>query len=54
MRGVPKKEVMRGGLENVGALLKKHDIEALVLKHKPQGLPVSFNVEWLDNNASAA
>jgi hypothetical protein len=48
MSEAPKKEVTQGDLEQFGALLKEHEIEALVAKHKPQGLSVNFDVDWLD------
>jgi hypothetical protein len=41
-------------LEQLVALLKEHEMEALVAKHKPHGLQVSFDVDWLQYNALAA
>ena len=49
-----KKSVTQSELDQFSALLKEHEIEALVSKHKPQGLQVSFDVEWLRDNALAA
>jgi hypothetical protein len=54
MEDVTKKEVTQSELDQFSALLKEHEIEALVAKHKPQGLQVSFDVEWLRDNALAA
>jgi hypothetical protein len=54
MEEVTKKEVTQSELDQFSALLKEHEIEALVAKHKPRGLQVSFNVEWLRDNALAA
>lgn len=51
---VTKKEVTQSELDQFSALLKEHEIEALVAKHRPQGLQVSFEVEWLRDNALAA
>ena len=47
-------EVTQGEKEKLGALLDKHDIEALIARYKPQGLEVRFDVQWLDRNALAA
>jgi hypothetical protein len=44
----------RGELEELGALLKKHEIEALVALHKPPDLDVRFDVQRLDRNSLAA
>jgi hypothetical protein len=54
MVDVTKKEVTQGELEQIVALLKEHEIEALVAKRKPQGLEVSFDVDWLQDNGLAA
>lgn len=54
MREVPKREVTQSDLEQFEALLKEHEIEALVAKHKPQGLSVKFDVDWIDNDTLAA
>jgi hypothetical protein len=51
---VTKKVVTQGELEQLVALLGERRIEALVAKHKPQGLRVSFDVDWLQHNALAA
>jgi hypothetical protein len=51
---VTKKKVTQGELEQFEALLKEHEIETLVAKHKPQGLDVSFDVDWVHNNGLAA
>jgi hypothetical protein len=51
---VTKKTVMQGELEQLAALIKEYEIEALVAKHKPRGLRVSFDVDWLQHNALAA
>jgi hypothetical protein len=47
-------EVKQGELEQLGALLKEHEIEALIARHKPQDLDVRFDVERLDRNSLAA
>jgi hypothetical protein len=47
-------EVTQSELEQLAALLKEHEIEALVAQHKPQGLEISFNVDWLRHNELAA
>lgn len=47
-------EVKQSELEMLGALLKLHEIEALIAKHKPQALDVRFDVQWLDRNSLAA
>jgi hypothetical protein len=47
-------EVKQGELERLGALLKEHEIEALIARHKPQALDVRFDVQWLDRNSLAA
>jgi len=47
-------EVKQGELEQLGALLKEHEIEALIAKHKPQALDVRFDVQRLDRNSLAA
>ena len=54
MGQVPKKEATPDELKKLGALLEEHNIEALVAKHKPQGLSIRFDVEWLDDDALAA
>lgn len=48
------KEVTQEEQKRLGALLDKHEIEALIERHKPQGLEVRFDVQWLDRNALAA
>jgi len=47
-------EVTQAETDQLGALLKRHKIEALIARHKPQALEVSFDVQWLDRNALAA
>ena len=47
-------EVQRGELEQLWALLKEHETEALIAKHKPQVLEVRFDVQRLDRNSLAA
>jgi hypothetical protein len=47
-------EVKQGELEQLGALLKEHEIEALIAMHKPQALDVRFDVQRLDRNSLAA
>ncbi len=47
-------EVKQGELEQLGALLKGHEIEALIARHKPQALDVRFDVQRLDRNSLAA
>jgi hypothetical protein len=47
-------EVKQGELEQLGALLKKYEIEALIARHKPQALDVRFDVQRLDRNSLAA
>jgi hypothetical protein len=47
-------EFKEGELEQLGALLKEHQIEELIAKHKPQTLDIRFNVQRLDHNALAA
>ena|SRR5580704_3518973 len=47
-------EVKHGELEQLGALLKEHDIEALIARHKPQALDVRFDVQRLACNSLAA
>ena len=47
-------EVKQGELEQLGALLKEHEIEALIARHKPQALDVRFDVQRLDRNSLAA
>jgi hypothetical protein len=54
MAEVTKKDATQGELEQLAALLKEHGIEALVAKHKLQDLRVSFDVDWLQDNALAA
>jgi len=51
---VTKKEVTQRELEQIVGQLKEHEIYALVANHKPQGLEVSFDVDWLRHNALAA
>jgi hypothetical protein len=41
-------------VEKLDALLKEHEIEALIARHKPQTLDIRFNVQRLDHNALAA
>ena len=47
-------EVKQGELDQLGALLKEHEIEALIARHKPQALEVRFDVQRLDGNSLAA
>jgi hypothetical protein len=54
MGQVAKNEVASGDLEKLEALLKEHDIDALITKHKPQDLSIGFDAEWLDDEALAA
>ena len=51
---VTEKEATQDELEQLEALLKEHEIGALIAKHKPLGLEVSFDVGWLHRNALAA
>ncbi len=41
-------------LEKLGELLEKHEIKALLSRHKPQTLTIAFDAEWLDDGALAA
>ena len=54
MPEVTKKEVTQVELEQLSLLLREHEIEALLAKHKPQGLQVSFDVDWLQHGVLAA
>ena len=47
-------EVKQGELDQLGALLKEHEIEALIARHKPQSLEVRFDVQRLDGSSLAA
>jgi len=48
------KEATPDELTKLGALLEEHNSEALIAKHKPQGLSISFDAQWLDDSALAA
>jgi hypothetical protein len=47
-------EVTQRERDQLGALLERHQIEALIAMHKPLTLEVEFDVQWLDRNALAA
>jgi hypothetical protein len=47
-------EVTQRERDQLGALLERHKIEALIAMHKPQTFEVEFDVQWLDRNALAA
>ncbi len=51
---VTEKEVTQDELERLNALIEKHEIQALVAKHKPQNLEISFDASWIQPNALAA
>jgi hypothetical protein len=52
--GAQMREVTGEELDRLRALLDKHDISSLMLKHTPPGLEVGFDVQWLDLEALAA
>ena len=54
MAQVSKKVATPDELEQLGTLLKQHEIEALVAKYKPQSLTIRFDAEWLEDDALAA
>lgn len=47
-------EVEQGEVKQLGALVKEHNIDELIAKHKPQGLEVRFDVQRLDRHSLAA
>jgi len=47
-------EVKQGELERFAALLKEHEIAALIARHKPQPFGVRFDVQRLDHSSLAA
>lgn len=51
---VTKKKITQRELEQFKALLQEHEIESLIAKYKPQGLEISFDVDWLHHYGLAA
>jgi len=47
-------EVTQDEMSQLGALLREHEIKALIARHKPQTLDIKFNAQRLDRNSLAA